>query len=442
MATPAMADAAALRRKGKDLTAEAVAILEKIPSGEAGAEEQQKVEGLLKQAEDYRAKAVQSDRIAKLNADFQIPDVEQPAPPEDQRTNDAKAKFSSWGEWLKSAHLAERKHVYDDRLSFLDGDREVSILEAKALAEGVGATGGFLVPAEFRNELLALLGENSIVRSRANVIRMSRQQLDIPVLDQTTTTAGQPHWYGGMIASWTAEAAQKAESDPAFRMITLVAHELVVYTRVSDSLLADSAQSLEDFLTGPMGFPGAIGWQEDYTFLNGTGAGQPLGIINAGATITVNRAVAGPPAAIGYADLASMLENFMPNGNGVWLFTQSALAEMLQLSGPTGNPSFIWGSAVDGAPNRLLGRPVIFTEKLPAIGTAGDVLLCDFRNYIVGDRQNTAIDSSTHERFQNNQTTWRAVHRVDGQPQLSAPITLQDGTSQISPFVMLGAKTT
>ena len=40
-------------------------------------------------------------------------------------------------------------------------------------------------------------------------------------------------------------------------------------------------------------------------------------------------------------------------------------------------------------------------------------------------------------RFRNDLIAWRAVHRVDGQPWLSAPITLADGTTDISPFVIL-----
>ena len=36
-----------------------------------------------------------------------------------------------------------------------------------------------------------------------------------------------------------------------------------------------------------------------------------------------------------------------------------------------------------------------------------------------------------------NQTTWRVVERVDGQPWLDNVITLQDGTSTVSPFIVL-----
>jgi HK97 family phage major capsid protein len=58
--------------------------------------------------------------------------------------------------------------------------------------------------------------------------------------------------------------------------------------------------------------------------------------------------------------------------------------------------------------------------------------------YLVGDRQQVTIDATNVYRFRYDVTSWRAVHRVDGQPWLSQPVTLADGAHQISPFVILG----
>jgi len=239
---------------------------------------------------------------------------------------------------------------------------------------------------------------------------------------------------------WGEEATEKTETDPSFRRIDLVAHKLYGYTRAGDELLDDSAISLEAFLNGPLGFVGGVQWMEDYTFIQGTGAGQPLGVINAGATITVNRAAAN---AIGYADLANMMENFLPSGRGVWVITQSAMADLIQLSGPTGNASYVWQpNAREGVPGYLLGMPVIWSEKCPRIGTAGDVILADWLYYLIGDRQATTVESTKFDRWRWDETSWRVVHRVDGQPWLSAPLTYQDGTTQVSPFVILGDPST
>jgi HK97 family phage major capsid protein len=134
------------------------------------------------------------------------------------------------------------------------------------------------------------------------------------------------------------------------------------------------------------------------------------------------------------------MEDFLPSGNGLWTITQSAMSELIQLNGPAGNPSYIWQpNARDGVPGFILGFPVIWTEKLPLIGNQGDVLLADWRYYLLGDRQATTIESTQFDFWRYDQTSWRAVHRVDGQPWLSTPLTYQDGTTQVSPFVILGA---
>ena len=188
------------------------------------------------------------------------------------------------------------------------------------------------------------------------------------------------------------------------------------------------------------GMPGAIAWTEDDVFLNGTGAGQPQGVIGAGATIAEPRNVAGQ---FSFDDAADMLQDFLPRRNGVWVISQSLMSQTIQMAGPTGNASYVWiSNGRDGIPANMLGYPIIWSEKPPIRGTRGDVGLYNFQHYLLGDRQQATIDISIHNRFEFNQTTWRCVHRVDGQPGLSVPLTLKDGTTQVSPFVVLDATAT
>jgi HK97 family phage major capsid protein len=285
----------------------------------------------------------------------------------------------------------------------------------------------------------------AIVRPRATVIPMARRELTIPVLDQTGTTEGEFHWFGGLQVYWQAEASEKSQSEPSFRQIRLVANDLVGYTRASEALLEDNAASLESFLTGPMGFGGAMVAAEDYAFFNGNGVGQPLGILNAtGVTTSVARAV---QASVTYEDLLDMEAAFYsPNNNGMWVISQSQMANIMKMTGPTGNPNYVYRpSAADGSPATLLGRPVRFTLDMLPRGTttsAGDVMLADFGFYLVGDRKRITVDSTRQERWRFNQVSWKVVARVDGQPWLSAPITSRDGVTTVSPFVLLGAKAT
>jgi len=425
--------------EAKRLFDEALAI---VSNPEATAEDKAKVQPMIDDAQKLKAEAGQLKDIA--DGASELKEFAQEKADEQQADDPpvGASAFKAWSDYLVAVGMAglrdQNRRKLDPRLRYMKDEPLPG--ESKQMVESVGASGGFLVPTEFLASLQAVMAEAALVRSRATIIRMRRRQLELPVLDQTGTTAGLPHWFGGMRAYWAEEAAAKTLTEATFRKVSLVAHKLIMYTYASDELLDDSAISLADFLAGPVGFAGCIAWNEDYTFINGTGVGQPLGVIPAPATITVARAAGG---AIGYADLANMVENFLPSGNGVWFITQSAMADLIQLAGPVGNASYIWvPNAAEGVPGYLLGMPVVWTEKCPLIGNAGDVILADWRYYLIGDRQATTVESTQYDRWEYDETSWRAVHRVDGQPWLSLPLTYQDGTTQVSPFVILGDKST
>jgi len=278
----------------------------------------------------------------------------------------------------------------------------------------------------------------SVVRPRATVVRMQRRQIGIPVVDQTGTTTGVPAFFGGIDVYWRDSGESAADSRPSFRKAMLTAHQLVGYVILDDDLIEDADRSLTDFLQGPLGFPGAIAWKEDYAFLRGNGVGQPQGILDAPAAHVVPRDTAGT---FTYEDLAEMEAHFM-GMNPVWIISQSSKKTLQTLKGPTGNEVYLWGNAITGAPPQLLGHPVVFVDKLPGLGSKGDVMLCDFTYYLLGDREAISSRISTEAHFRTVQTALRFTHRVDGQPWLIAPISLTDQDNyQMSPFVVLGDAT-
>jgi hypothetical protein len=90
----------------------------------------------------------------------------------------------------------------------------------------------------------------------------------------------------------------------------------------------------------------------------------------------------------------------------------------------------------------LLGFPAYPSEKLPALGTRGDLLLIAPGFYVIGDRGpnpggDLEVSVSAKPAFLRNQLTLRIVKRVDDQPWLNGPITLADAATQVNPFVVL-----
>ena len=413
--------------KARELFEGASAILN---NPDAGPEEKAKVQPMLDDAQKLKAEAVQLKDIEAAGMEIAAMQTETPK----QQTSQTDFKF--WGEFLEAVWLKEAQGKADARLKkFRDEEPSGNTRRATDLRGSSGAAGGYLIPIEQMNKLMAAMAESAIIRSRATVIPMRRRQLDIPALDQTQElSAGVPRWFGGLQFYWIGEGEEKPQSDPKFRDISLVAKKLAAYTRSSDELLDDSAISLEAFLQGPLGFAGGVAWIEDYAFLHGTGVAQPLGILNSPALLTVRRDVSGK---VRYDDLVRMLAVAMPSARLTWVISQSVLVDLLNMKDDDGR--LIWATATEGGAQRLLGLPYIVSEKMPIKGTTGDVLLADFSMYLIGDRQSTTVETTKFDRWRFDQTSWRVVHRVDGQPWLNAPLTYQDGTTQVSPFVALSS---
>ena len=335
----------------------------------------------------------------------------------------------------------------DFLISIVDGDHErlksvygseiVETIRTKArgkdLTGASGQAGAYLVPPQFLPELLSIEPFEAVVRPRAHVQPMASDTIQIPRLNVAAQpSAGSTYHFGGVLAYWTEAGAETTETEPGFKQMKLEAHKLGGHTQVGEELYDDEGIGLSALLNRLFG--GAILWVEDYTFLRGTGAGQPLGVLTSDAKLTQARATANK---FDLADAANMMGQFMPGsfGRGVWVMNITVLPELVQLD--DGGSNVVWiPNAREGLPMTLFGMPVMFTDKTPALGTEGDVMLCDFGYYVIGDRQRLAIAASEHFAFTSGLITIRFTHRIDGQPWLEGPIYVDD-TNQISPFVVL-----
>ena len=350
----------------------------------------------------------------------------------DARQDPTAADFKNWGEFFNAVKSANKGNV-DPRMTFMRGEHRVA---AKDLSGNIGSAGGWLAPTQFIPQILSLTAEASIVRGRATVIPMATRSIEMPALEQGGSTAGQTNYFGGIQTYYTAEWATITSTDIAWRLIELRAHDLNALIHVPDSLLADSAISLSAWIQGPMGIAGAMAHRADQAYFKGTGAGQPMGILNSGATIAQTRAGGG---AISIVDIINIFSKSMPTPGRVWVAHVSTLPQLLQLSGPSGNASYLWLSGTDGQPSTLMGIPIIFTEKVNVLGAIGDIGLYDFGFYLIGERENLIFNQSDQPKWLQNGTSFKATMRHDAQTWLDLPFTLEDGSTQLSPFVVLAA---
>jgi HK97 family phage major capsid protein len=340
----------------------------------------------------------------------------------------------TFGRFLLAIRQGDRKVLEEMGSRYV----EWSDVEQKAaMSTQTGTTGGYLVPTEFYDRLMQLVVESSLVRPRATIVPMAHREMDIPALDVVTApSAGDTAFLGGVVVRWSEEASTINQTEPILKQIKLTNYELTGYSKVSNSLMADSAVGLDALLMQI--FSRAIAWYEDYAFLRGNGVGKPLGILNWAGLISVARSGA---SQVALADVAGMYGRLLPGGTRqsvLWGVHPTVLVKLLTMTG--GDNLIFLGNDVTGKPRwQILGHDVRVSEKLPALNTAGDILLLDLQHYLIGDRQQIEIAYSEHIAFLTNQSVWRFVSRVAGQPWLRDKVTLADGSNTLSPFVALAA---
>ena len=350
---------------------------------------------------------------------------EQRLPIAESTPKEVESNFNSFGDYLSSIDKKTKGQSDDPRL--------------KALGESSGETGGFLVPDEFRAELLRIPLEDAIIRPRARTIPMASNTIKLPRVKDTSHASSV---YGGVVGYWVEEAGSYTAAEPDFAQFQLVAKKLTGYTQASNELAQDSAIALESLLTGMFG--DAIRFYEENAFLNGDGAGEPIGILNSDALISVAKETGQAATTIVYENIVNMYARMLPSShkNAVWIAHPDILPQLMTMAltvGTGGSAIFVNNASAD-VPMNIFGRPVFFTEHAQTLGTVGDIYYADLSYYVIGDRQGITIASSDHYRFANGETVWRFTERLDGAPWLDSAITPQNGSNTLSPFVALATR--
>jgi len=302
--------------------------------------------------------------------------------------------------------------------------------ELRDMMAGNGESGGFLVPKQHASTLMMVEPERAIVRPRATVIPAGDApdaEYEIPALNQATSITG------GVVIYWTKEGAAVQKTDGDLRTIDLRSHEMTAYIPLTNKLL-NNAPVAEAFVRNLL--RRAMVLKEEQAFLTGDGVGKPLGVVGSAAVKVIDRATS---SQFNYADIGNMLAGANLEGlqNYVWIVNQTVFPQIFGMEDTNGNSIYIQGDITKGIVPTLGGVPVMFSGRNPVLGTKGDVMLLDLSNYLIKDGSGPFIDVSEHVLFLSNKTAVKLTWNVDGQSWLNAPIPLEDGSTTVSPFVVL-----
>lgn len=351
------------------------------------------------------------------------------------RTAEDKERFGSFGQQMAAVMNASRP----------GGQIDPRLYNAAAsgLSETVPSDGGFLVQQDFAAEILQETFATGILASKCRRIPISgnSNSLKINGIDETSRASTR---YGGIVGYWEDEADLKTKSKPKFRKIELNLKKLIGLCYATDELLQD-ASALEGVIR--QGFISEFGFLLDDAIINGTGAGQPLGILNSGCLVSVTKEVGQKADTVVTENVIKMYSRMFPTSlaRAEWYINANIIPQLFTMSlsiGTGGIPVFMPAGGISGQPyNTLFSRPVIAIEQAATLGDAGDIIFADLAGgYILAEKGGIQSDMSIHVRFIYDESVFRFVLRVDGQPVRAAALTPYKGSDTLSHFVVTAAR--
>ena len=340
-------------------------------------------------------------------------------------------KFKSLGEQLKAVHAWEVTHTLDPRLKAPAG-----------MAEGAGAEGGFLVQQDFAEGIIRRAYQMGQILARCKKLPISGPSNSLKLNVAAESSRATTRW-GGIVGYWLAEAGTKTASHPTFDQLVLSLKKFAILTYLTDELLED-VPALNTYCTE--------GSTEELTFaledaiINGTGAGQPLGILNAPCIVSVAKEGGQKANTVVSDNIVKMWARMWGPSrmNAVWLINQDIEPQLFTMSlavGTGGIPVYMPAGGLSGQPyGTLMARPVIPCEYCQTLGTTGDIYLADLSQYLIIDKGGPTAASSIHVKFTTDETAFRWVYRVDGQPLWKSALTPHLGSNTQSPFIKLDTR--
>lgn len=277
-----------------------------------------------------------------------------------------------------------------------------SVRSLKAtMVEAIDTLGGFAVPVDFQARVLERIQGLTVMRGRAPADPTSRDMVEIPV-----STGGNDQYSSAVRVRWVDETPSAGTSDTnmTFGLESIPIHTVMAETGLSRNMIEDSAFNIEQYLVRK--YAEAIAIDEDNKFLIGTGVKTPQGILPGGTNaLGLIQRPSGAAAAITWDGLISMVYSIPSQyrANAVWIanrFTYEAIAKLRSDAAAEGDQlgDYLWNpfqsqGGAEGAPQRLLGFPILEQEVMPDIAANSfPIVFGDVGGYQIFDRVGMTVE--------------------------------------------------
>jgi HK97 family phage major capsid protein len=430
-----------------DLLAQYNALLNQAEAIEAGAsavgrditaEELTAIEGKLDEAKALKAKIDVLDRLNKAKeSTVPAPKSATPAKAKVESVEPAWEKdpmkgFASDHDFLMQVRGAAATGYNPERMS--DNLRSLYAVGGDGQNTYNNQDGGFLVPqGAVAGDVLQIPAEFDPIAGRTTNVPLSTTSLSLNARvdkDHSSSVSG------GLQVYRRKEEASLTSSKMKFEQVKLDVNSLFGLTHSTEEMLSDSSISIAAIIQA--------GYNDEFASrmiderLNGTGAGEFLGVHNSPALVTVAKETSQTADTVNFENVIKMRARVWGYNNSVWLANHDVMTSLVAINDGT-NHIYI-PSAREDVPDMLLGRPIFYTENMETLGDANDIGCYNFSQYLEGTYQPTQSAESMHVRFSTHERSFKFWTRNAGTPWWSSALTPKKGANTLSPFVTLAER--
>lgn len=315
--------------------------------------------------------------------------------------------------WQRLFPFAQDEYRTGFRQYLRSGQMPQMSAEMRALYADSDISGGALVPPiQFVDRLIQAVDNQVYMRQWGSVFAVpNAQSLGVVSLDNDPADP-----------TWTSELAIGTEdSTMSFGDRELNPHPLAKYIKVSRKLLR-MVPDVDGLVIRRLSYKQAV--TQENNFLNGNGAGEPLGVFTAsdsGISTGQDASTGNTTTSIAFDGLIEAKYTLKPQywPKAKWLFHRDGQKQIAKLK--DGNGQYLWRESVRvGEPDRVLGFPTFMSEYAPNTFTTGLYvgILGDFSHYWIADALNPEIQRLMELYAATNQIGIIIRSETDGMPVL------------------------
>ena len=452
----------AIRDKIVALSKECEAFIVRENAGETlTPEEREKITENTKTYDDLKKQERETEKLIEIDAHLRSsvkPPIKlDPAEPSDIHVGEPKERKAPFkqgiGELMHCIARAARGQRLDPRLEQIQleaAERNSDNPELQVRAATGGNTifpseGGWAVGLDFSEQLMqSTYDENQLVGLCAkDTVGPNKDSVSWWDIEETARAAGSRH--GGIRGYWTSQAADYTASKPKLIKRKLDLEKITALIYATDEQLDDAAALGSRTMRL---VPKEFSFNINDGIINGSGSGQPMGILTGPALISQAKETGQDAATIVAENIINaysrVVESSLPSSSLRVIYNHECFPQLMQMHikvGTGGQLVYMPPSGLAGAPfGTLMGVPIVPVEQCAALGTAGDIIIADFDEYLWIDKGGMKSDVSIHVEFVSGQVVFRFSYRCNGMPVWSSAVTPYKATPTVGPYVAIAAR--